>query len=60
MAVIIAMVFAIIVFQNTSPVSIYILFATISMPRAALLLLTFFTGLVVGLLIALPSRRGRK
>jgi uncharacterized integral membrane protein len=59
-AVVIAMIFAIIVFQNTAPVETHIFFVTITMPRAALLLLTFFTGLVVGLLIAMPSRRGRK
>jgi len=44
---------ALIVFlQNTETVKTKILFTTISMPRVLLLILTFMTGFIVGLITA--------
>jgi len=40
----------IVVLQNTEPVDTRVLFATLSMPRAVLLFVTFATGFVIGLL----------
>lgn len=46
----IAAVLIIIIFQNLEPVSTRLLFATVKMPRAALLFLTAAAGFVLGLL----------
>ena len=43
----------IIVLQNTQSVETKFLFATVTMPRAALLAITMLIGIVVGILIAL-------
>ena len=40
------------VVQNRQPVETKILWATVEMPRAVLLLTTFILGIIVGLLIA--------
>jgi len=47
---IIAVVLIIIIFQNLEPVSTRLLFATVKMPRAALLFLTAIAGFVIGLI----------
>ncbi len=48
----------IVVFQNTAVVETKLLFATISMPRALLLLLTLLIGVAIGLILSIrvPSR----
>ena len=52
---------AILVFQNREPVETNLLWATVEMPRAVLLLTTFLLGVVVGLLVAyLRARQVRK
>ena len=56
-AAVLALLFAVVVCQNTPPTSVKILFATVSMPRAVLLLLTFVIGLVVGSLDRASRRR---
>jgi putative membrane protein len=43
----------IVVFQNTEPVETKLLFATVTMPRAALLAITMLVGVAVGILVAL-------
>ena len=42
----------IVVFQNTEPVATRFLFITFTMPRAALLAITFLVGTVAGLLLS--------
>jgi uncharacterized integral membrane protein len=42
----------IVVFQNTEPVATRFLFITFTMPRAALLVITFLVGAVAGLLLS--------
>lgn len=51
-ALILAVLCIILVVQNTETVETRILFATVSMPRALLLVLTTLVGFVVGLLVA--------
>ncbi|HEX9793090.1 MAG TPA: LapA family protein [Planctomycetota bacterium] len=52
-----AVLAAIVVFQNTQQVETRLLFATVTMPRAVLLFLTLVTGFVIGLLFASRSKR---
>ncbi len=42
----------IVVFQNTDPVETHFLFITFTMPRAALLAITFLVGAVAGILLS--------
>jgi uncharacterized integral membrane protein len=42
----------VVVFQNTEPVATRFLFVTFTMPRAALLVITFLIGTVAGLLLS--------
>lgn len=50
----------ILILQNTEPVATRILFATIEMPRAVLLVVMLAIGFVLGLLTALRSRSDGK
>lgn len=51
----------ILVLQNTESVETRLLFVTITMPRAVLLLTTFLIGMIVGLLLAfLRKRKARR
>ena len=50
----------IVVAQNTQSVETRILFVTLAMPRAVLLMLTFGIGAVVGLLVALTLSGKKK
>lgn len=50
----------VIVLQNTEAVDTRLLFVTITMPRAVLLLITFLLGVIVGLLAAFLRRRPAK
>lgn len=43
----------IVVFQNREPIETKFLFATVTMPRAALLAVTLLTGIAVGMLLSL-------
>lgn len=54
-----AIVLLILVFQNTASVDTRILFVTVSMPRALLLVVTAGIGFVAGLLVAAKGR-GKK
>ena len=56
--VIIALLLLIVIFQNTEAVETKILFVTIAMPRALLLVVMMLIGLVVGVLIG-GQFRGR-
>ncbi len=47
----------ILVFQNRDPVATNLLWATVVMPRAVLLLTTFLLGVIVGLLGAFMWKR---
>jgi uncharacterized integral membrane protein len=47
----------ILVFQNRDPVETHLLWATVEMPRAVLLLATFLLGVIVGLLAAFMWKR---
>ncbi len=47
----------IVVFQNRQPVETRFLFITFTMPRAALLAITFLVGAAAGLLLALPMAK---
>lgn len=60
LASLVAVLLIIVVLQNTETVETRLLFATVSMPRAILLLVTFVAGGLVGLLLAtrLSKRRG--
>jgi lipopolysaccharide assembly protein A len=42
----------VVILQNTEQISTRILFVTVTMPHAALLALTVFIGIVVGVLLA--------
>ena len=61
-ALILAALALIIVLQNTQSVETKFLFATVTMPRAALLAVTMLIGVVVGILVTLglSARRPRK
>ena len=49
---VLCMFLLIIILQNTEAVETKILFASISMPRALLLVITFLLGLVTGLMVS--------
>ncbi|MCP3904869.1 MAG: LapA family protein [Planctomycetes bacterium] len=59
-AVVLAVVLLVIIAQNTDSVETQLLFVTLTLPRAVLLLLCMLIGFVVGLLTAFPKRSGRK
>ena len=50
-------VIIIVVFQNTETVETKILFATLSMPRALLLVMTLLIGVVIGLILGTKRPR---
>lgn len=58
--ILIAVLALILVFQNTETVETRILFATIAMPRAVLLVVTFLLGMMVGLLVNFLKKRPAK
>ena len=58
-ALVLIAVVIVVVFQNTQPVETKFLFATLTMPRAALLAITMLIGIAVGILVAL-GLSGRK
>ena len=56
---VLGIVAVILVIQNTETVETRILFATVAMPRAILLAITFLLGIIVGLLIAFVRKRSK-
>ena len=56
---VLAILTIVIVLQNTAAVETKLLFATVTMPRALLLLLTFLTGMAVGMPVAVHVWGGR-
>ncbi len=59
--VILLVLFAIAILQNSQPVTLKFLFWTISMPRAILLLVSLSTGVIVGIFWALSgSKKGER
>lgn len=50
----------IIIIQNTAAVETRLLFITVTMPRAVLLMLVLAVGFVLGLLFALMSKRKKE
>ncbi|MBC8329648.1 MAG: DUF1049 domain-containing protein [Planctomycetes bacterium] len=54
-AAVLAVLVVILVMQNTTAVDTKILFITVTMPRALLLLLTWLIGIAVGLLLAFAA-----
>ncbi|MBN1832430.1 MAG: LapA family protein [Deltaproteobacteria bacterium] len=52
-AFVLVVVLLIVVFQNTQPMETKFLFMSVTMPRAALIAVTFLIGLAVGVLAAL-------
>lgn len=58
--VVVILLVLIVILQNTQSVQTKLLFATITMPRAFLLMLTFLFGFVAGLLTMLRLGPGTK
>ena len=59
---IVVVLVVIIAFQNTAAVDTQLLFATVTMPRALLIVVTLVIGFALGLLTAMkvgPSRKDR-
>jgi uncharacterized integral membrane protein len=56
---IMTLLLVVIVLQNTQSVETRILFLTVSMPRAALLLVTTAAGFAVGVLVAILIGKGK-
>ena len=52
-ACVLAVLVAVVMLQNTEPVATRLLFATVEMPRALLLLTTLLVGFALGVLTAL-------
>ena len=52
-AVILILLVLIVILQNTEPVATRLLFVTLTMPRAALLALTFLVGAATGVFLTL-------
>jgi len=59
-AVVLALLVVIIIFQNTEPVETRILFATITMPRAVLLLVTTVIGFASGIIVSFLLSKRKK
>lgn len=59
--VILLVLFAIVILQNSQPVTLKFLFWTVTMPRAILLLVSLSVGIIVGIFWALSrSKKGQK
>lgn len=59
LALVLIVLVLIVILQNTAPVETKILFITITMPRAALLVITLLIGAVAGILAALGLGKKR-
>ncbi len=56
-AAVVAILAIIVIFQNTEVVETRLLFITVSMPRALLLIVTLLLGVLLGLMTAVRIRR---
>jgi uncharacterized integral membrane protein len=56
---IVTLLLVVVVLQNTQSVETRILFLTVSMPRAVLLLVTTSAGFAVGVLVAILTGKGK-
>jgi uncharacterized integral membrane protein len=56
---VVAILVLIVILQNMEAVSTRILFATVTMPRAALLFITLVVGFIIGLLVAILGYKSR-
>ena len=56
-AAVVAILVIIVIFQNTEIVETRLLFITVSMPRALLLIVTLLLGVLLGLMTAIRIRR---
>lgn len=56
-AAVVAILVIIVIFQNTEIVQTRLLFITVSMPRALLLIVTLLLGVLLGLMTAVRIRR---
>ncbi len=59
-AAVVGILLLVVILQNTETVATRLLFVTVEMPRAALLLLTLLIGFVLGLIAALSVSRRKK
>jgi uncharacterized integral membrane protein len=59
-ASVLAILVAILVFQNTEPVETHLLFGTVSMPHAVLIFLSAAAGFALGVLLTMSLRSKRK
>ncbi len=56
-AAVVAVLAIIVIFQNTEVVETRLLFVTVGMPRALLLIVTLLLGVLLGLMAAIRIRR---
>ena len=56
-AVVVAILVIIVIFQNTEVMKTRLLFVTVEMPRALLLIVTLLLGVLLGLMTAVRIRR---
>ena len=52
-----ALLAMVVILQNVEPLTVQLLFVTVTMPRAALLALTLLIGMVIGALVTLAYQR---
>jgi uncharacterized integral membrane protein len=59
-ASVLAILVAILVFQNTEPVETHLLFGTVAMPHAVLIFISSAAGFALGVLLTMSLRSKRK
>jgi len=59
-ASILAILVAVLVFQNTEPVETHLLFGTVAMPHAVLIFISAAAGFALGVLLTMSLRSKRK
>jgi len=59
-ASVLAILVAILVFQNTEPVETHLLFGTVAMPHAVLIFISVAAGFALGVLLTMSLRSKRK
>lgn len=59
LVMILLLLFAIAVLQNTQPVSLKFLFWAVSMPRAILILISALIGLILGIYFSVRTKKNR-
>jgi len=58
--IILGILFLVFVFQNIQTVSVQFLIYEINMPRALLLIITWFVGLLIGIFLPYEFKKNRK